>query len=172
MDLQSATHAQAAQTLKAVPNYSEVQLILQYLPQGAYVCFGHPLSGSFGLFPSFLSDYQRFEEKVERARHEMIQQQSAPPPLNLPSAAITPQQQVVVPRQEFYMRALFDNEPSRDAGGEIKGRGDYGVEIGGMGEGDMGGIPLGNQFISIKKINYSADFSLNFTSVNVTLWIG
>uniref|UniRef100_A0A914H2M0 Uncharacterized protein n=1 Tax=Globodera rostochiensis TaxID=31243 RepID=A0A914H2M0_GLORO len=73
VDLQNATHAQAAQTLKAVPNYSEVLLVLQYLPQ----------------------EYQRFEDKVERARAEMIQHQQNPPlSLNLPSAAIPPQQEV------------------------------------------------------------------------------
>uniref|UniRef100_A0A183CLE0 Calcium/calmodulin-dependent serine protein kinase/membrane-associated guanylate kinase n=1 Tax=Globodera pallida TaxID=36090 RepID=A0A183CLE0_GLOPA len=91
VDLQNATHAQAAQTLKAVSNYSEVLLVLQYLPQ----------------------EYQRFEDKVERARAEMIQHQQNPPlSLNLPSAAI-PQQEVPPSRQEFYVRALFDNDPTR-----------------------------------------------------------
>lgn len=32
VNLQSASHAYAAQTLKAVPMYSEVQLLLQYRP--------------------------------------------------------------------------------------------------------------------------------------------
>ncbi|KAL3122739.1 hypothetical protein niasHT_005456 [Heterodera trifolii] len=94
VDLQNATHAQAAQTLKAIPNYSEVQLVLQHLPQ----------------------EYQRFEEKLERARAEMAQlQQNPQQPPYLPSDAMPPPQQIMpLPiRQDFYVRALFDNDPSR-----------------------------------------------------------
>uniref|UniRef100_A0A914KPX0 Disks large 1 tumor suppressor protein n=1 Tax=Meloidogyne incognita TaxID=6306 RepID=A0A914KPX0_MELIC len=87
VDLSRATHAQAAQTLKAIPLYSEVQLLLKYRP----------------------IDFQNFEQKLERLKAEMIlmqQQQLQQQPY------IQQQQQ----QTDFYVRALFDNEPSRDTG--------------------------------------------------------
>lgn len=83
VDLTSATHAQAAQTLKAIPLYSEVQLLLKYRP----------------------IDFQNFEQKLERLKAEMILMQQQ-------------QQQPYIQQQQsdFYVRALFDNEPSRDTG--------------------------------------------------------
>ncbi|CAK5115636.1 unnamed protein product [Meloidogyne enterolobii] len=86
VDLSRATHAQAAQTLKAIPLYSEVQLLLKYRPL----------------------DFQNFEQKLERLKAEMILMQQQQ---QLQQPYIQQQQQT-----DFYVRALFDNEPSRDTG--------------------------------------------------------
>nr|CAD2128564.1 unnamed protein product [Meloidogyne enterolobii] len=87
VDLSRATHAQAAQTLKAIPLYSEVQLLLKYRP----------------------IDFQNFEQKLERLKAEMILMQQQQ---QLQQPYIQQQQQ----QTDFYVRALFDNEPSRDTG--------------------------------------------------------
>jgi len=90
-NLVGATHNAAALALKACPPNSVVQLQLQYRPQ----------------------EYQLFEEKVERLRNDLIQKNSA-----AASAATVgvPMQQTPVTRPDVFVRALFDNDPSRDTG--------------------------------------------------------
>lgn len=86
-----ATHNAAALALKTCPPNSVVELQLQYRPQ----------------------EYQLFEEKVERLRNDLIQKNSA-----AASAATVgvPMQAPPVQRQDVFVRALFDNDPSRDTG--------------------------------------------------------
>ncbi|KAF7637114.1 hypothetical protein Mgra_00003502 [Meloidogyne graminicola] len=81
VDLSNASHAQAAQTLKAIPLYAEVQLLLKYCP----------------------IDFQNFEQKLERLKAEMLLREQQ-------------QQYSITQPADFFVRALFDNEPSRDAG--------------------------------------------------------
>ncbi|CAD5234703.1 unnamed protein product [Bursaphelenchus xylophilus] len=89
--LANATHAAAAAALKRCQPNSNVKLLLQYQP----------------------FQYQQFEEKVERLRNDLIQQNQGQV-----AAAAT----VGVPigqnfyEEPIYVRALFDNDPSRDPG--------------------------------------------------------
>ncbi|KAI1724131.1 PDZ domain (Also known as DHR or GLGF) domain-containing protein [Ditylenchus destructor] len=87
-NLSNATHTEAAMALKACKPNSYVQLLLQYRPL----------------------EYQQFEDKVERLRNDMIARgQTA----STPTSAIAPPS-AMVPRQELYVRALFDYDPTRD----------------------------------------------------------
>jgi hypothetical protein len=52
---------------------------------------------------------------MAQVRAQMAQQEQQQ--YNPPTAAIVQQQQNIIPiKQDFYVRALFDNDPSRDAG--------------------------------------------------------
>ncbi|KAH7728002.1 disks large 3-like [Aphelenchoides avenae] len=84
-ELARASHNDAALALKACPPNSYVQLILHYRPQ----------------------EYQNFEDKVERLRNDLIQRNQTIAPAVVPAA-------VLPPRHDFYVRALFDNDVSRD----------------------------------------------------------
>lgn len=90
-NLDGATHQAAVQALKNCPPNSVVRILLQYRP----------------------SDYTEFENKVERLRTEFIKQNQS----QAANAAT-----VGVPitgsyyDEPIYVRALFDNDPSRDPG--------------------------------------------------------
>ncbi|CAD5229263.1 unnamed protein product [Bursaphelenchus okinawaensis] len=91
--LANATHAAGAAALKSCQPNSTVKLLLQYQPL----------------------QYQQFEEKVERLRSDLILQNQ----LQAASAATVgvPIQPVANYYDEpLYVRALFDNDPSRDPG--------------------------------------------------------
>lgn len=92
--LVGATHNAAALALKACPANSVVQLQLQYRPQ----------------------EYQLFEEKVERLRNDLIQKNSMAANAAVVGVPMQVSQPAVVPRPDIYVRALFDNDPSRDTG--------------------------------------------------------
>ncbi|KAI6209516.1 hypothetical protein M3Y96_00229500 [Aphelenchoides besseyi] len=91
-NLVGATHNAAALALKACQPNSMVQLQLQYRPQ----------------------EYQLFEEKVERLRNDLIQNKNS---AAAQAATVgVPIQPAIVNRPDIYVRALFDNDPSRDPG--------------------------------------------------------
>uniref|UniRef100_A0A915EJH4 Uncharacterized protein n=1 Tax=Ditylenchus dipsaci TaxID=166011 RepID=A0A915EJH4_9BILA len=89
-NLSNATHNEGALALKACQPNSYVQLLLQYRPL----------------------EYQLFEEKVERLRNDLIQKGQGTPTSGV---VIAPANMApVAPRRELYVRALFDNDPSRE----------------------------------------------------------
>lgn len=96
-NLIGATHNAAALALKACPPNSVVQLQLQYRPQ----------------------EYQLFEEKVERLRNDLIQKNSLAANAAVVGVQMQQQQQqqpAPVQRADVFVRALFDNDPTRDTG--------------------------------------------------------
>uniref|UniRef100_A0A914XXL3 Uncharacterized protein n=1 Tax=Panagrolaimus superbus TaxID=310955 RepID=A0A914XXL3_9BILA len=89
VELRNSTHNHAALALKNCPPNTFVNLTLHYQPDA----------------------YANFEQKVEQLRNDMLAKQAgAGGAVGVVPGVITAQ------RRDVYVRALFDNDPSRDAG--------------------------------------------------------
>uniref|UniRef100_A0AC35EUN7 Uncharacterized protein n=1 Tax=Panagrolaimus sp. PS1159 TaxID=55785 RepID=A0AC35EUN7_9BILA len=89
VDLRSSTHNHAALALKNCPPNTFVNLTLHYQP----------------------NEYSHFEQKVEALRNDMLAKQAA-----MSGGGVATPGIVTAQRRDVYVRALFDNDPSRDAG--------------------------------------------------------
>uniref|UniRef100_A0A7E4ZZ59 Disks large homolog 1 n=1 Tax=Panagrellus redivivus TaxID=6233 RepID=A0A7E4ZZ59_PANRE len=97
IDLRKANHAATAVALKNCPPESQVQLLLQYRPE----------------------EFSAFEQKIEALRNERLrasQQDLRSIGGTLPAVAPAVIGGAQQRGREVYVRALFDNDPSRDTG--------------------------------------------------------